>query len=197
MIKFAPSFHQFATILESNHDISLSLKIQLKAMLKFTTASKGTILLKQGQKQSGIWFMNKGMAKATWFTNDLLEPNQIMWCWYKGDLVFNQAFFYQQPSEISIELIEDSELAFLPFDQLKLLMEIVPEAATLFEKIRFKYQRAYDYHLNQKHLLNAKERYLILIKLRPELFDIAKQKDIANFLGINANTLSRLKRLNR
>ena len=42
--------------------------------------------------------------------------------------------------------------------------------------------------------MEAKERYLLIVKEHPELINNAKQEHIASYLGITPSSLSRIKR---
>lgn len=91
----------------------------------------------------------------------------------------------------AIELIEDSLLMEISLENFLWLKETFAEVEVLVEKIRAGHERARVLHAKELVELSAKERCQKLFEKRKSLFNVAKQRDIASFLGIKSDGLHR------
>ncbi|MBB6499147.1 Crp/Fnr family transcriptional regulator [Pedobacter cryoconitis] len=153
---------------------------------------KGTKILYQREVQKRAWFIIKGSAREFKEDQNNHPQEQTTWFWFDGDLIYTvPGFFSQDPVLSSVELLEDSQLVYLKIED---YVHLKNGTALLFDKIRDHYESLrQQYYISKSHL-SGKEKYLQLFKVHPELFNYAKQKDIAYFLGLSPNSLSRLRR---
>jgi CRP-like cAMP-binding protein len=103
------------------------------------------------------------------------------------------SFYTQQPSSEYIELLEDTEMFTMSFDQLQLVYADHPEFNYFGRVVTEKYYiRSEERHI----LLRTKspvERYERLLKSHPDILNKAPLGTIASFLGIDKATLSRIR----
>jgi CRP-like cAMP-binding protein len=111
--------------------------------------------------------------------------------WWIGD--FN-AFYNGVPSKFYIEAIEDSQLLAIHYDDLQQLFETVPK----FERY-FRILVTSGFISLQGRILSSlqntvEERYLEFCKAYPTIEQRVANYHIANYLGVSAESLSRVRR---
>lgn len=153
---------------------------------------KGEFWVKEGEFNSDILFLNKGMLRSYFVkrevekTFDLVIENQI--------LTATESYVSGLPSTDFIQAVEDTYLSVITKDNLEIL----------YSK-SFKWERVgriiIEYYTIEKEIRirsfiseTAQERYERLTKDQPELMQRTPQIYLANFLGITPQSLSRLRR---
>lgn len=156
------------------------------------TLKKGEFWVKEGEFNSDILFLNKGMLRSYFVkrevekTFDLVIENQI--------LTATESYVSGLPSTDFIQAVEDTYLSVITKDNLEIL----------YSK-SFKWERVgriiIEYYTIEKEIRirsfiseTAQERYERLTKDQPELMQRTPQIYLANFLGITPQSLSRLRR---
>ena len=156
------------------------------------TLKKGEFWVKEGEFNSDILFLNKGMLRSYFVkrevekTFDLVIENQI--------LTATESYASGLPSTDFIQAVEDTCLSVITKDNLEIL----------YSK-SFKWERVgriiIEYYTIEKEIRirsfiseTAQERYERLTKDQPELMQRTPQIYLANFLGITPQSLSRLRR---
>ena len=137
-----------------------------------------------------IYFVKKGAIKI--FT-EIEDRQVILEFGYKGLCIFNlPSFFSEKPSEYYFESIRDSELIGI---SKKNYCDFI-ESNHIFSKFWHKSieQLLINFVEREVDILthSPKLRYERLLKRKPELFQNIPKKHIANYLGLSAETLSRL-----
>ena len=156
------------------------------------TLKKGEFWVKEGEFNSDILFLNKGMLRSYFVkrevekTFDLVIENQI--------LTATESYVSGLPSTDFIQAVEDTYLSVITKDNLEILYSksfkwervgrIIIEYYTIEKEIRI---RSFISEI-------AQERYERLTKDQPELMQRTPQIYLANFLGITPQSLSRLRR---
>lgn len=111
--------------------------------------------------------------------------------WWIGDL---ESFHYEKPSTFYIQAVEDSELMLLSRKDFLRVCEELPKYKTFHDE---KVQR--NHFATLKRLSIAKlgtpeEKYLLLMKEQPQLFQRIPLHYIASYLSIQPESLSRLRK---
>lgn len=111
--------------------------------------------------------------------------------WWIGDF---DAFYNGVPSKLYIEAIEDAELLAIQYDDLQQLFETVPK----FERY-FRILVTSGFISLQGRILSSlqnetKVRYLEFCKAYPNIEQRVANYHIANYLGVSAESLSRVRR---
>ncbi|WP_294733943.1 Crp/Fnr family transcriptional regulator [uncultured Flavobacterium sp.] len=103
-----------------------------------------------------------------------------------------ESFVKQEPSNIFIDCLEDSELLYITFENREKLTAQMHKMERFWAK-KSKYGRIALQNRVLSLLKNsAKERYDLLLKQYPKLFQRVPKKLIAAYLGVSRETLSRL-----
>lgn len=164
--------------------VSVGLSEALRAVAVLREFKKGMALVERGKRQKLVWFMHSGSAKEV-TTYDTVANGRVSWFFFASDFLFAYpGFFAGEPAASSIELLEDSVLLEMNYTDLLRLGESFGEITMVVEKIRAVQERARAIHACDLVSLSSKERYLKFFSAHKGLFNIARHKDIASYLGI-------------
>lgn len=156
----------------------------------FKTVKKGTVLLEEGQKsQKGyfvlkgcirVYYVIEGEEKTTAFYTELqgLTPS----CVPSGQA----SEYFVATTEDCILLIADSSMEtemFARFPKFETLCRILSEELLMQQQMDFN-----DYKTS-----SPEQRYLALMEKRPDLIQRVPQHQLASYLGVKPQSLSRLK----
>lgn len=187
-------FQQLILLLEKLMPVSAVVKVMLMDMVFEDFCKKGTRILYQREIQKKLWFIFDGSAREFKEDKNAEVQEQTLWFSFSGDLLYTiPGFFSEAAAPSSIELLEDSHLVYVNVED---YLRLEKEMDSLFRRIRDHYDAVrQEYQANRLHL-SGKQKYLQLFKAHPSLFNNAKMKDIAYFLGISPNSLSRFRKDN-
>jgi len=153
-----------------------------------------TILLGEGKAAKKMFLIEKGSIRA-WLNNNGKDIT-AQFFFEKEAVGSIESFIKNIPSPITIETIEPSVLWWISKNDLnRILAEIkeMPRLRDMFiERI---FERTFDY---MKFFFSSirdtpQQRYLNLIKDRPQIVQRVPQHYIASYLGITTVHLSRIK----
>lgn len=117
---------------------------------------------------------------------------------FDGDLLSSYiSFLHRQPSNVTIEAMEDSSLICLSYTAMDKLMkdERIVFRMEQFRRVVAEYLiSCYEDRVYSFILKNPEERYQELIEKQPDLMQRIPQHYIANFLGITPVSLSRIRK---
>ncbi|XMO85666.1 Crp/Fnr family transcriptional regulator [Algibacter sp. AS12] len=156
----------------------------------FHTVKKGHALLKQGELSNQGYFVLKGCVRTFY----IIEGEEKTTAFYtENEGITPQSVIDKKPSEYYLSCVEDSILLISNPEMEAEIFEKFPKFESLCrilsEKIVSKQQIDFD---NFK-ISTPEARYLNLIKKRPDLIQRVPQHQIASFLGIKPQSLSRIK----
>jgi len=167
--------------------LDFSKKLAIKKL------KKGDFLIRQGQIENTVYFLNKGATRNYFlkdgkeFTVDFQFENDFVTAYY--------SLITRQPSEMFIELLEDAGVVVIPLTHLN-------EFYTKYqngEKIgRLMAEYQYIKRLKKEMDLlsfTAEERYAQLMQRNPELISGISVKHLSSYLGIQPESLSRIRKL--
>lgn len=149
-------------------------------------------VLEKGAICNHIYFIEKGALKTYFLDSNLKEM-------INGIAIENNfctsvaSFINQTPSTEFIKTIEDSRLIYINFRNFKRLIEAYPVYKDIYIKILEDYLSFMTWRIESISLMTAKERYESLMKIYPKLFLRISNKDMAEYLGMSPETLSRAK----
>jgi CRP-like cAMP-binding protein len=158
-----------------------------------------TLLLKEGEVSKKMFLIEKGSIRA-WFNNKVKDITTQFF--FENNMVSSiESFRKSIPSPINLESIEPSILYWISKSDLNRIIDEIKEIPDLRDKFIDKiFDRTFDYI---KYFISSikdtpQERYLTLLKERPEIIKRVPQHYIASYLGISTVHLSRVKnKLNR
>lgn len=161
-------------------------------VLESKVLAKDTHLLKEGEISDSIAFISSG---ALIYYKDLENGDQMTTDFaFEGDWVTdNYSRLNNCPSLMNIKTIEESQLYILKNKDLIELYQRIPLLERLGRKVTERFFLKMVEHNIDLQTLSAKDRYLKLLKNHPEIFQRIPQYHIANYLGIAAKSLSRIR----
>ncbi|HEX8659224.1 MAG TPA: Crp/Fnr family transcriptional regulator [Hymenobacter sp.] len=150
-----------------------------------------TLLLEPGKVARQVYFLETGLVRG--YT--LLHGREISsWFMQAGDVVISIVrFFTQQPSEEYLELLEPAVVHAITYDQLQGLYRDFPEFNYVGRRLIEKYYVLSEQRAQHLRARTALERYELLLRDFPSVFQRVAVQHIASHLGMAPETLSRLR----
>jgi CRP-like cAMP-binding protein len=153
---------------------------------------KGRLLLEEGSIAKECYFNIKGCVRSYQILNGEEKTTQFF---IEGDPIASLlSYLNKTPANHYFECIEDCTLAVLSFDNEQRLYKQYPKFEALcrnsIEQEFGKQQEVLQNYLTR----NPEERYLMLQETRPELLQRVPQYHLATFLGVQPESLSRIRK---
>lgn len=152
---------------------------------------KGTILLKAGCFSNECYFILKGCIRSYYMKDGEEKTTEF---YTEEQVVSPSGYGKKIPSELYLECIEDTiasvgtpeleEDTFKKYPQLETLSRVMADV------IISNYQDTFA----EFKMANPEQRYLNLLKNRPDLIQRVPQHQIASYLGIKPESLSRIRK---
>ena len=111
--------------------------------------------------------------------------------WWLMDI---DSFMHQTASDLNIEAIEDSKVLLISRQDKMTLYESLPIVEKLFRLMFQKGLVSWQRRLVRNHRFTAKERYFHFIETYPDIASKLTDKQIAGYLGIRHEFLSKIKK---
>jgi CRP/FNR family transcriptional regulator, anaerobic regulatory protein len=184
-----PIFKYFDSFLK----LSPESKEFISARLELESLKKGEYLWKAGQRCNSLYFLNSGIARMFFYTEDgdektihFVNDNKFI-----TDL---ESLRIQTPSSVSCVAATDLYMVVL---KLKTLSQFESEVYEWHELIRKITEKTLFDKIKDRDALfqkESKERYLLFLQLFPLVASHVPAHQIASYLGISQFTLSHLKK---
>jgi CRP-like cAMP-binding protein len=157
----------------------------------FKTYKKGTVLLREGQFSNACYFILEGCIRSYL----LKEGEERTIEFYTEEQAVTPANYGKStPSNYYLECIEDTLVnvgnptlekeTYQKYPQLESLSRVIGEA------VLTKQQESFTVFKTS----TPEERYLHILKTRPDLLQRVSQHQIASYLGIKPESLSRIRK---
>jgi CRP-like cAMP-binding protein len=159
----------------------------------FKTYSKGDYILRAGEHCRFIGFLNKGFIVTT-FVDDTGDEKAAEFKHEGCFFTYTEGLMRNGPSHKNFIAIEDCEALVLKKEYLPLIFKANPKFETLFSQILAEELRIVLINEQNSKTQTVEERYLALEKTYPQALQRVPVKYIAGYLGIEAPSLSRLRR---
>ena len=174
---------RYISLTEDEKNAMVSLDI-------FRTVKKGTILLEAGQKSNDGYFVLKGCIR-TYYMVDGEEKTTAFYTEMEG--ITPNCVLSKEPSGYYIATTEDAVITvsnpameveiFEKFPKFETLCRVLSEELLVKQRISFD-----DFKIS-----SPEQRYLHMLQKRPDLIQRVPQHQLASYLGIKPQSLSRLK----
>tara|TARA_R110002126_G_C10486601_1_gene502618 strand:- start:7111 stop:7686 length:576 start_codon:yes stop_codon:yes gene_type:complete len=112
-------------------------------------------------------------------------------------LMDHDSFMNQIPSNLNIQALEDSKVLLINKEGKLTLYNSLPIVEKLFRIMSQKALVSWQRRLIRNHSFTAKERYFHFIKTYPDICSKLTDKQIAAYLGIRHEFLSKIKKLEK
>jgi CRP-like cAMP-binding protein len=173
-------------------DLSDDEKTGLLQSMDVQTFKKDSFLLKAGQLNSATWFVLEGLVRQY----VIRDGQEISTGFYsKGQwIIAEETKGDGRLADAYLQCIEETVLVFGNEQKAKELFKQFPRfeaiSRQVMEKVYFEQREQMTSYITDK----AEQRYLRLIETRPEILQKVPQYDIATYIGVKPESLSRIRR---
>jgi CRP-like cAMP-binding protein len=157
----------------------------------FKQVKKGTVLLKEGQIANECYFVLKGCIKRYYIVDG---EEKITGFFTEGHVVTPASYTDKLPSKYYLSCLEKTIVSYGNEKTEKDAYEKYPQLESITRVVVGKILVNASNEFDDWVCANPEERYLQLIKSRPELVQRVAQYQLANYLGIKPQSLSRIRK---
>lgn len=184
---------QFKKYILDNTGISETEYKELEHLVYSLEAKKGTLLLKEEQVCNRAFFVCKGLLRS--YTIDEVGKSHIIQFasenWWIAD---RSSFYFDEPSELFIDVIEDAEIVYINKEFIKTAEKISKNFASFNALALQKNIRQMQKRINYLLAATAEKKYLDFIETHREITYRLPLQMIASYLGITPESLSRVRK---
>jgi len=171
--------------------VSKKLEQEISAAAKTISLAKNKIILHKDDRCTQLNFVETGLLRGYYFEED---KEITHWFAQEGEFATGfYSFISKEPSFEYIEALEDCTLTQISYSALQNLYTKFPETERIGRIITENYYIKLEERLLSLQFKTAKERYQNLFKQNPKLLQRASLGQIASYLGITQETLSRIR----
>jgi len=156
----------------------------------YLKSPKGTKLISEGERHKYFYLLLKGGVKAYFFKN---TKKVCMWFSFENEMIGTISMLQGDASKETIELLEDSELIKFNTEKMEELSQTCFSLKTIRDNLLKEDIKWFEERVRQSQFTNSNERYEALIKHTPEILQRVSLTDIASYIGISRETLSRIR----
>jgi CRP-like cAMP-binding protein len=177
--------------LNSINILSADLQKRLQEIVIEESFTRKTLLLKEGMVAQRIYFIKKGFVRAFYTRNG---QQYTSWFMGQGDIIISvYSFFTRKPSFENIEVLDDCILQSVNWDQLQAIYRDFISFNITGRIITEQYYIKSEERSIALQTLTARQRYEKLLNDYPQVNQLATLGQIATYLGIKQETLSRIR----
>jgi CRP-like cAMP-binding protein len=171
--------------------LSPDLQARITELIVEEHFPKKTLLLKAGMVSHRIYFIKKGFVRAFYYKN---STPYTSWFMGEGEIIISvYSFFSRKPSFENIEVLEDCMLQSISWDQLQHIYHIFPGFNVTGRLITEQYYIRSEERAINLQTLTATQCYKKLLVQYPSISQVASLGQIATYLGVKQETLSRIR----
>lgn len=183
--------HSFITFLQQFGTLQEDITIAIEQVVQQMEFPKKHILLKKGKVCNYLYFIQQGLARNFFDEDDKELTNDIV---LEGELLVSfSSFISRKPSMETIELLEDSVLMAIHYDDLQNLYERFPIMERIGRMIAEHHYNSLAMKSYRLKFSNSTERYQYLFDNKIEIIKRVPIGITASYLGMSIETLSRIR----
>ena len=154
--------------------------------------NKGTILLKEGQISTEAYFVLEGCVRQYYLVDG--EEKTKNFFTEEQWVISMSGFGEPNPSNHYLDCCIDTTLVVGNRDKEESLYKRFPKLETVSRKVMEKVFVEQHEIMSSYTTDTAEQRYLKLLKSRPDLFQKIPQYQIASYIGVKPESLSRIRK---
>lgn len=174
---------RYVSLTEGEREAILSLAI-------FHSVKKHTILLKEGERSDDGYFVLKGCIR-TYYIIDGEEKTTAFYT--EMEALTPHCVISKAPSEYYISCVNDTILLVSNPDMETEIFNKFPKFETLCRILAEEFLAKRQINFDEFKTSSPEQRYLNLLQKRPDLIQRVPQHQLASYLGIKPQSLSRLR----
>jgi CRP-like cAMP-binding protein len=182
--------HQLKAFIKSQVTLNDSELETILSCFQIKNLSKGQLLLRRGQIANQYYFVNSGALRFFY------EEDTPLTAW----VVLPNEFFAeisslnpQRPTRFNVEAVETTELFYIDKAEMEALYQQIPAWQEFGRKLWEGMAVRMIDEIIRFQTLTAEERYLEFLK-KPDIMQHVSIKQLASYLGITPNALSRIRK---
>ncbi len=169
------------------------LVADINELVKVKTYKKGDILLEPGKIADYACFIVKGLVKSYYVPENDISEVITKFLFEKSIITSIFSFYSRRPGNEYIVALEDTVVVCLHYDDMQQLLKKHPAYNYIIRVITEQYLYFSEIELYNMRKPLAEDRYNFFIKHFPHLLQRLALKDIASYLGMSVETLSRIR----
>lgn len=168
-------------------------EVEILAHITSRHFKKGQFINSEGEINRYTNFITRGSARVYYIDHNGHEHVIQLGIkdWWIGDY---SSFIEQQPGQLFCEALELSDMLSFSFESLQAVYERVPVMERFFRLLIQKAYAAFQHRVLQTLSMDAEQRYISFRNAYPQMDQQLSQKDIASYLGMSAEFLSKIKK---
>lgn len=156
----------------------------------FHSVKKGTTLLKEGQKSQESYFVLKGCIRVYYIKAGEEKTTAF---YTEMDALTPHCVISKTPSDYFISCVEDSILLISNSDMEAEINSKFPKFETMCRMLSEELLAKQQIDFDEFKTSSPEQRYLNLLQNRPDLVQRVPQHQLASYLGIKPQSLSRVR----
>ena len=182
---------QFFQVINAISPLSAATISDLDACLRTVHYPKNSLVVKQGEYATNMFFICNGAVRAYYFYND---KEYTDWFMFRNMFMCSlSSFFGGGPSVQYIETLEASDMLVLSRQQIDQICDKHHDMQRLNSLILAHSLVTLQQNVIDQRFKTAQERYALLIENYPQVIQRVPLKYIASYLGVTQETLSRIR----
>ncbi|MDX5338428.1 MAG: Crp/Fnr family transcriptional regulator [Cyclobacteriaceae bacterium] len=172
-------------------EIEEDAKTAFASKLQLIELDRGDLVERAGEVCDHLYLVAEGSLRSFYFKDnkDITVSFAL-----EGEFTTSMySFISRQPGYENIEAMESSAVGKISYAELKELFETHPTLERAYRIILEQYYIALEELLIFTKFKSAKERYLSLMESRPKIIHKASVGQIASYLDMSIETLSRIR----
>lgn len=158
----------------------------------YKQVSKHTAILSEGKYHHYSYIILEGAAKSYY----LADAKEVcIWFAFENEAIGSTATFQGLPSQETVVSLEDCHLLQIHLQKLRELAQRDLATSHLLNDLLMEYILYTEEKLRQFQFMTAQERYKALLDKAPDILQRVSLTDIASYLGVSRETLSRIRAL--
>ena len=153
---------------------------------------KSHVILTPGSRCNHLYFILSGLTRASY-----LHKEKDISCHFtkKGEVMTAiDAFFQRKTTQYQLQALEKTEAASISYDNLHELFDLYPKFDRYGRELLIEEYGELVERVNHLQFFTAKERYQHFQEQHADLFQRVSLGQIASYLGITQETLSRIRK---
>ncbi|BAO54624.1 Crp/Fnr family transcriptional regulator [Nonlabens marinus] len=171
---------------------SLKYATEIFSMLEVVKVKKKEVILHLGEVCDNIYYIKSGIIKGS-IIDEYGDMHAIRFTAENDVITSMYSFIDQTPSNIELQCVEAGEVMCFKYQDFEYINKLYPGLTPAFNKLMLK---RYHKLLDEKSRMityDATTRYLKFMERYSYMEERLPLKDIASYLGIRQQSLSRLR----
>jgi CRP-like cAMP-binding protein len=153
---------------------------------------KGEYLLRQGEISNAFFYIVEGCVRMYY---EVGEEERTAFFYTETQFVSSyESFTRQIPSKHNLQSIEDTTIVIISHEEAHKILEQFPKFELLSRVLQEEELIIYQNIIATFITLSPEQRYLKLLEEQPDLFRRIPQHYLATYIGVKAESLSRIRK---